>query len=110
MAAKLSTLGSDRFQLTQHSDINVTPFVDIMLVLLIIFMVAIPATVTAVKVDLPPETTGTPPKLPTYVSVQKDGALFIGDRATSLASLPSDLGATIGRTDDSRQATGWRAS
>ena len=109
MAAKLSTLGSDRFQLTQHSDINVTPFVDIMLVLLIIFMVAIPATVTAVKVDLPPEATGSPPKLPTYVSVQKDGALFIGDRATSLAALPTDLGTVIGGSDPTHERIYVRA-
>ena len=109
MAAKLSTLGSDRFQLTQHSDINVTPFVDIMLVLLIIFMVAIPATVVAVKVDLPPASSGSPPKLPTYVSLQKGGGLFIGDRPTSLAGLPADLSATIGGSDPRRERIYVRA-
>ncbi|HQR90544.1 MAG TPA: biopolymer transporter ExbD, partial [Caulobacter sp.] len=40
MAAKLSGGGGDRFNVEQNSEINVTPFVDVMLVLLIIFMVA----------------------------------------------------------------------
>jgi biopolymer transport protein ExbD len=54
MAAKLSGGGGGRFDLGQNSDINVTPFVDVMLVLLIIFMVAIPAATVSVKLDLPP--------------------------------------------------------
>ena len=43
MGAKLGGGGGGRFDLGQNSDINVTPFVDVMLVLLLIFMVAIPA-------------------------------------------------------------------
>ncbi len=96
MAAKLAQIGSTRFQLTQNSDINVTPFVDIMLVLLIVFMVAIPAATVSLKLDLPPASTGVPPKLPTYVSLNKDGVLYIGDRPTTMATLGADLGATIG--------------
>jgi biopolymer transport protein ExbD len=103
------SLGSDRFRLAQNSDINVTPFVDIMLVLLIIFMVAIPAAVVAVKVDLPPASTGAPPKLPTYVSLQKGGALFIGDRPTSLATLGGDLGAVIGGPTPTKERVYVRA-
>src|SRR5689334_19132406 len=103
MAGRLNSLESGRYEVAANADINVTPFVDIMLVLLIIFMVAIPATVVAVKVDLPPAQAGSPPKLPTYVSLQKGGALFIGDRPTSLAGLPADLGATIGGSDPTRE-------
>ncbi|MFL5297848.1 MAG: biopolymer transporter ExbD [Phenylobacterium sp.] len=99
MAGKLGSLYSDRYALGQNSDINVTPFVDIMLVLLIVFMVAIPAAVVSVKVDLPPAQAGSPPRLPTYVSLTKGGALFIGDRATSLATLAPDLDTTIGGAD-----------
>ena len=54
MGAKLGGGGGGRFDLGQNSDINVTPFVDVMLVLLIIFMVAIPAATVSIKLDLPP--------------------------------------------------------
>jgi biopolymer transport protein ExbD len=54
MGAKLGGQGGGRFDLGQNSDINVTPFVDVMLVLLIIFMVAIPAATVSIKLDLPP--------------------------------------------------------
>ena len=54
MGAKLGGGGGGRFNLGQNSDINVTPFVDVMLVLLIIFMVAIPAATVSIKLDLPP--------------------------------------------------------
>ncbi|MBL9096151.1 MAG: biopolymer transporter ExbD [Alphaproteobacteria bacterium] len=63
-----------------NSEINVTPFVDVMLVLLIIFMVAAPLASVNVKVDLPPSVSK-PAKVkdPVYVSLQKGGKLFIGD-------------------------------
>jgi biopolymer transport protein ExbD len=109
MAGRLIQLGSNRFAIAQNSDINVTPFVDIMLVLLIIFMVAIPAAVVAVKVDLPPASNGSPPKLPTYVSLQKSGALYIGDRPTSLETLNGDLGGVIGGPDPKRERIYVRA-
>ncbi|MEI9890905.1 MAG: biopolymer transporter ExbD [Caulobacteraceae bacterium] len=46
--------GKGRYEIGQNADINVTPFVDVMLVLLIIFMVAAPMAVTSIKIDLPP--------------------------------------------------------
>ena len=109
MAVKLASGGSSKYDLGQNSDINVTPFVDIMLVLLIIFMVAIPAAVVAVKVDLPPSASGSPPKLPTYVSLQKGGALYIGDRPTSLATLGGDLSGVIGGADPQKERIYVRA-
>ena len=53
MAAKLSGGGGDRFNVEQNSEINVTPFVDVMLVLLIIFMVAAPMLTVGVPIELP---------------------------------------------------------
>ena len=53
MAAKLAGGGKGARQLAQNSDINVTPFVDVMLVLLIIFMVAAPMLTVGVPIDLP---------------------------------------------------------
>lgn len=61
------------------SDINVTPFVDVMLVLLIIFMVAAPLMMVGVPLQLPKTTAAkvTPPREPLVVSIDKDGKLFI---------------------------------
>lgn len=63
-----------------NSQINVTPFVDVMLVLLIIFMVAAPLASVNVKVELPPSTSK-PAKVkdPVYVSLQASGKVYIGD-------------------------------
>jgi biopolymer transport protein TolR len=65
-------------------EINVTPFVDVMLVLLIIFMVTAPMMVEGVNVDLP-QTTGQPlesQQEPLVVSIDKDGQIFINDFKT----------------------------
>ena len=63
-----------------NSQINVTPFVDVMLVLLIIFMVAAPLASVNVKVELPPSVSK-PAKVkdPVYVSLQANGKVYIGD-------------------------------
>jgi len=101
MGAKLGGGGS-KFDLGQNSDINVTPFVDVMLVLLIIFMVAIPAATVSIKLDLPPAQPpppGTIVKEPTLINIQQGGQLFIADRPTSLGGLPADLAATLQRED-----------
>lgn len=63
-----------------NSQINVTPFVDVMLVLLIIFMVAAPLASVNVKVELPPSTArAAKVKDPVYVSLQASGKVYIGD-------------------------------
>jgi len=62
------------------SEINVTPFVDVMLVLLVIFMVTAPMMQSGIDVDLP-ETTTQPMRMrdePLILSVKKDGAIFVG--------------------------------
>jgi biopolymer transport protein ExbD len=103
MAAKLAgTGGGGRYQVEQNADINVTPFVDVMLVLLIIFMVAAPLATVSVELKLPDAVTRphkNPPK-PVYISIQKQGSYYIGDRPTTLADMGDDLKAAIGTGRD----------
>lgn len=78
MAAKLASGPASKYDLGQNSDINVTPFVDIMLVLLIVFMVAIPVATLAIKVDLPPATvSATTNKKPTFISILDGGQMVL---------------------------------
>jgi len=81
----------------QNADINVTPFVDIMLVLLIIFMVSAPLATVALKLDLPPPIMDPmPQKDPVYVSVQTSGAIYVGDKASSMRTVSADVCAALG--------------
>ncbi len=105
MAAKVSGGPKSKYDLGQNSDINVTPFVDVMLVLLIVFMVAIPVATLAIKVDLPPATPpppgAPPPKPPTFISILDGGQMMIvnpdrGQQRTSLDQLASGLLTNIG--------------
>jgi biopolymer transport protein ExbD len=93
MAGKVSGPKGDKFDLGQNSEINVTPLVDIMLVLLIIFMVSAPMATVAIKVDLPPAQAPKekPKKEPTFISIQKNGGIYIIDNPTSLGTLGADL-------------------
>ncbi|MFN3512264.1 MAG: biopolymer transporter ExbD [Phenylobacterium sp.] len=94
MGAKLGGGGGGKFDLGQNSDINVTPFVDVMLVLLIIFMVSIPAATVSIKLDLPPAIPpppGAEVEEPTLINIQQGGQLYIGEAPTSLGTLPADL-------------------
>ena len=94
----------------QNAEINVTPFVDIMLVLLIIFMVAAPMATVSMKLDLPPARDPTTPrKDPVYITVQESGSLFIAERPTSLATLPADVCAALGGGDCKDQRVFVRA-
>ena len=75
------------------SDINVTPMVDVMLVLLIIFMVAAPLMTVGVPIDLPKTAAkqlNTEQK-PVIISVTDAGAIFLGDEPTTLAALADQL-------------------
>ena len=76
-------------------EINVTPFIDVILVLLIIFMVAAPLSTVDLPIDLP-SSTATPqkkPDKPVYVSIKPDLSLAIGEKAVKRAELISTLDA-----------------
>lgn len=67
--------------LAENHEINVTPFIDVMLVLLIIFMVAAPLATVDIKVDLPASTAKpqSRPEKPIFLSVKADQSLYLGD-------------------------------
>ena len=111
MAAKLSGSSGSRFSVDQNAEINVTPFVDVMLVLLIIFMVAAPLASVNVKLTLPPAVaapTPNPPR-PIYISIQKNGKIYIGDNSTDLDLLAGDLRRVLGERDPSKERIFIRA-
>jgi biopolymer transport protein ExbD len=93
MAAKLSGGGGGRYAVRQNADINVTPFVDILLVLLIIFMVAVPMATTALPIDLPQASKDVARQEPVFIAIQTSGALFLAGQPTSLKTLAGDLSA-----------------
>ncbi|MBE0459341.1 biopolymer transporter ExbD [Pseudoalteromonas prydzensis] len=75
-------LQQDDEELIEQHDINVTPFIDVMLVLLIIFMVAAPLATVSVPVELPSidSETKVSEQKPTYLTLQKDLSLVIGEK------------------------------
>jgi biopolymer transport protein ExbD len=102
MAAKVGGSKGGKFSLNQNSDMNVTPFVDVMLVLLIIFMVSIPAATVSIKLDLPPAQPpppGTIVKEPVLINIQRGGTLFIGEAPTNLDRLTGDLTLVLQREE-----------
>ncbi|MGX9310547.1 TonB system transport protein ExbD [Pantoea ananatis] len=70
-------------------EINVTPFIDVMLVLLIIFMVAAPLATVDVRVNLPASTSAHQPRpeKPVYLSIKADKQLYVGNEVVDKASL-----------------------
>lgn len=97
MGARLAGAGMSRFTIAQNAQMNVTPFVDVMMVLLIIFMVAVPLATKSINLDVPPVDSSTPVQAsePIYISVQESG-LYIGDQPTTPDTLVTDLKTRIG--------------
>src|ERR1700710_2906873 len=76
-------------------EINVTPFIDVILVLLIIFMVAAPLSTVDMPVDLPASTATTQPRpeKPVFVTIKADLTLAVGEQTVSDAGLAAALDA-----------------
>jgi biopolymer transport protein ExbD len=92
MSAKLQ---EDADDLSENHEINVTPFIDVMLVLLIIFMVAAPLSTVDVPVDLPVARANPQPRpdKPVYLSVRSDLSLSLGNETVSETGLGATLAA-----------------
>ena len=90
--------------LAENHEINVTPFIDVMLVLLIIFMVAAPLATVDIKVDLPASTAKPAPRpeKPVFLSVKADQRLFLGEEPVSVEALGPTLDA---RTHNNKDTT-----
>src|ERR1700720_3376479 len=88
--------GGRRSRAKRHTpmhEINVTPFVDVMLVLLIVFMVTAPLLTVGVPVELP-QTQAPPvnePKEPLVITVNREGAVFISETTVPIDSLVARL-------------------
>src|SRR4029434_10568314 len=85
----------DDSDFSESHEINVTPFIDVMLVLLIIFMVAAPLSTVDLPIDLPTSSAmpQKKPDKPTYVSIKPDLTVAIGETAVKRADLVSTLDA-----------------
>ena len=98
MGATISDTDLDDDEFGETHEINVTPFIDVILVLLIIFMVAAPLSTVDLPVDLP-SSTATPqkkPDKPTYVSTKPDLSVAVGEGIVKRSDLISSLDAAMG--------------
>ena len=89
---------------TQMSEINVTPFVDVMLVLLIVFMVTAPLLTVGIKVDLPKveATALTDIKDPIEITVNLEGDIYIGESKVEVENIIPRLNAITEQNTEAR--------
>jgi biopolymer transport protein ExbD len=101
MAVQLGRADDD---LVESHEINVTPFIDVMLVLLIIFMVAAPLATVDIKVDLPAARAAAQPRpdKPVFLTVKSDLTLALGETPVIGGSLGQALDAATGGDKDQR--------
>ena len=96
MAVRLPASGEDSEErYAPLAEINVTPMVDVMLVLLVIFMVTAPLLMVGVPLDLPKTRAAaiTAPKQPIILSLDRGGEIFIGDEKVAPGDLEARLAA-----------------
>jgi biopolymer transport protein ExbD len=95
-------LGKD--ELDEVHEINVTPFIDVMLVLLIIFMVAAPLATVDISVDLPSSTAPPQerPPQPVFLTLKPDLSLTIGDATVARSDLAGALDEAARGNKDTR--------
>ena len=97
MGASLAVGRPGRSTLGHKADINVTPFIDVMLVLVIVFMVAAPLPVVWLKADMPPPGKSAPQQLPpVIVSIAKGGKLSFDGKAVPLDRLSASVVEALG--------------
>jgi biopolymer transport protein ExbD len=102
MAGGLKGGGGD--DLDENHEINVTPFIDVMLVLLIIFMVAAPLSTVDVNVDLPASSAKPQPRpdKPVYLTVKADFSITLGNDPIPGAALSAALDKLTGGDREQR--------
>ena len=106
MGAKLNISGGGgRNSYRPMAEINVTPFVDVMLVLLVIFMITAPLLTSGVPIDLPDsqaKAISDEDNKPLEVSLDKDGSIYVGDTEVKHNRLVALLGAQTNNDPDKR--------
>ncbi|GIX38527.1 MAG: biopolymer transport protein ExbD [Silanimonas sp.] len=97
-------LASDREELALAHEMNVTPFIDVMLVLLIIFMVAAPLSTVELDVDLPASRAMPAPRSAPVVVLMlpREGGWRLGERLLGEAQLPAALREATGGDTEAR--------
>jgi biopolymer transport protein ExbD len=104
MAGQVQDGDDDPDDLDENSEINITPFIDVMLVLLIIFMVAAPLSTVDVLVDLPVATAKPQPRpqKPIFVTMKADLSIAVGETGIDRRQLISALDVTTKGDRDAR--------
>ncbi len=104
MGAPIQQRTSHRGRYRPMAEINVTPFVDVMLVLLIVFMVTAPLLTVGVKIDLPESDAPPLPGQdePLTVSIDSGGQIFVQETPVVIEELPAKLRAITGEKPETR--------